>query len=117
MREKRRCWTQNRVIPPVDDQLRLLGKHSLFANHSFSEVANMDISPNDTAVVVTDPQNDFLSPDGATWELVGKSVEENGTVEHIETLLKTAKTCGYPVFVSPHYYYPTDKGWKVCGTV
>ena len=31
-----------------------------------------------TAVVVTDPQNDFLSPTGATGKLVGKSVEQTG---------------------------------------
>ena len=38
----------------------------------------MDVSSQDTAVVVTDPQNDFLSPDGVTWGLVGESVKENG---------------------------------------
>ena len=27
----------------------------------------MDINKNDTAVVVTDPQNDFLSEQGVTW--------------------------------------------------
>jgi hypothetical protein len=27
-----------------------------------------------TAIVITDPQNDFLSPEGATWNVVGKSV-------------------------------------------
>ena len=52
-----------------------------------------------------------------TWGLVGASVEANGTVEHIEQLLKTAKDRGYEVFVSPHYYYPTDKGWQFGGTV
>ena len=31
------------------------------------------------AVVITDPQNDFLSPKGVTW--VGQSVMENNTVE------------------------------------
>ena len=77
----------------------------------------MDISKNDTALVIVDPQNDFLSPEGVTWELVGKSVEENGTVEHIEELFKAAKDKGYEVFVSPHYYYPTDSGWKFGGTV
>lgn len=77
----------------------------------------MDLSPSDTALVITDPQNDFLSPEGVTWELVGKSVEANRTVEHLESLLKTAKDKGYPVFISPHYYYPTDKGWKFGGTV
>lgn len=77
----------------------------------------MDVSANDTALVITDPQNDFLSPQGVTWELVGRSVEENGTVEHIEELLAAAKEAGYEVAVSPHYYYPTDDGWRFGGTV
>ena len=70
-----------------------------------------------TALVITDPQNDFLSPEGATWGLVGKSVTENQTVEHIEALFKSAKASEIPVFVSPHYYYPTDKGWQFGGTI
>jgi nicotinamidase-related amidase len=70
-----------------------------------------------TALVITDPQNDFLSPDGVTWGVVGESVTENNTVEHIETLLKLAKENGIPVFISPHYYYPTDKGWKFEGAL
>ena len=70
-----------------------------------------------TAVVITDPQNDFLSPDGATWGLVGASVEANGTVANIETLIKTAKANGIKVFISPHYYYPTDHGWQFGGAV
>ena len=77
----------------------------------------MDFNPADTALVVTDPQNDFLSPDGVTWELVGASVTENNTVEHLEQLLMAAKSAGFPVFVSPHYYYPTDHGWQFGGTV
>lgn len=77
----------------------------------------MQASPNDTALVLTDPQNDFLSPNGATWELVGNSVTANDTVQHIEALLKAAKEAGYLVFVSPHYYYPTDQGWKFGGTI
>lgn len=71
----------------------------------------------DTALVITDPQNDFLSPDGVTWGLVGESVTENGTVDNIESLLKAAKASGTPVFISPHYYYPTDHGWQFGGTV
>jgi len=63
---------------------------------------------NETALVITDPQNDFLSPDGVTWDLVGKNVTENNTVANIERLLEAAKGSGMPVFVSPHYYYPTD---------
>ena len=75
------------------------------------------IDPERTALVLTDPQNDFLSPEGVTWGLVGASVTANGTVENIERLLKTAKETGFPVFVSPHYYYPTDHGWQFGGAV
>ena len=77
----------------------------------------MQIVPNFTALVVTDPQNDFLSPDGVTWELVGESVTENNTVENQERLFKAAKVKGIPVFISPHYYYPTDHGWKFEGAL
>ena len=77
----------------------------------------MDINKNDAAVLVTDPQNDFLSEQGVTWQLVGDSVRENNTVENIERLIQVAKSNGYEVFISPHYYYPTDHGWKFEGTL
>ena len=77
----------------------------------------MQIDPKNTALVITDPQNDFLSPDGVTWGVVGESVTENNTVENIETLFKAAKQKDIPVFISPHYYYPTDHGWKFEGAL
>jgi len=77
----------------------------------------MDIRKQDTALLVVDPQNDFLSEKGVTWGLVGASVTENGTIDHIDQLFSAAKQHGYAVFISPHYYYPTDHGWKFVGTV
>ena len=77
----------------------------------------MEIVPGSTALVVTDPQNDFLSPDGVTWGVVGKSVKENGTVENIDALFATAKAVDMPVFISPHYYYPHDHHWKAEGAL
>ena len=77
----------------------------------------LDVESGHTAIVITDPQNDFLSPEGATWGLVGNSVKANGTVKNIETLITTAKASGLEVFVSPHYYYPTDHGWRFGGAV
>ena len=68
-----------------------------------------------TALVVTDPQVDFLSPKGVTWGVVGKSVTEHNTVKNIGRLFKAAKQTGMLVAVSPHYYYPTDKGWRFEG--
>ncbi len=61
----------------------------------------LTVERSNTALVLTDPQNDFLSPTGVTWGLVGKSVTANHTVENIESLLKTAKQTGFLVFVSP----------------
>jgi hypothetical protein len=40
----------------------------------------MDINIQDTAVVITDPQNDFLSEQGAAWPLVQEGVRENNTI-------------------------------------
>ncbi len=77
----------------------------------------MEFSPQDTAFVVTDPQNDVLSENGAAWGLVGEGIEELGTVEHLDELFRAAKTNGFDVVISPHYYYPTDQGWRFGGPV
>ena len=75
----------------------------------------MDIQKTDTAVVFIDPQNDVLSERGANWGAVGASVTENGTVENMERIFKAAKANGSQVFISPHYFYPTDSDWKMNG--
>jgi len=72
----------------------------------------MQLSRNDTAVVFIDPQNDVLSEKGAAWGAVGQSVRENKTVENMERIFQAAKQHGYEVLISPHYFYPTDRGWK-----
>ena len=77
----------------------------------------MVIVPGRTALLITDPQNDFLSPKGATWGVVGKSVTDNNTVANIDALFKAAKSNDMPVFVSPHYYFPTDHRWQFEGAL
>ncbi|WP_323794668.1 cysteine hydrolase [Nisaea sp.] len=78
---------------------------------------DMTIEPGRTALVVTDPQIDFLSEKGVTWGVVGESVTEQGTVDNIERLFIAAKSAGIPVFISPHYYYPHDHKWQFEGTL
>lgn len=85
----------NSALPPSDMQLDL--KHA--------------------ALVVSDPQIDFLSPKGVTWGVVGESVTELNTVENLERLFAASKKAGIVVAISPHYYYPTDKGWKFEGAL
>ena len=75
----------------------------------------MNFDKNDTAVVFIDPQNDVLSEKGISWPLLHESLKENNTIENMESIFKAAKAHGYEVFISPHYFYPTDKGWKFNG--
>jgi len=75
----------------------------------------MDINKNDTGVVFIDPQNEVLSNKGRAWGAVGDSVTENKTVENMERIFKAAKENGSEVFISPHYFFPTDSGWKFNG--
>ena len=77
----------------------------------------MILNPEITAMVIIDPQNDFLSPEGVTWGVVGESVTQNNTVENIEALFKAAKQAELQLFISPHYYYPHDHGWKFEGAL
>lgn len=90
----------------------------------YAEPAEPALPPSDmkldlsrAAFVVTDPQNDFLSPDGVTWGVIGPSATELNTVENIETLFRTAKEHDITTAVSPHYYFPTDHGWKFEGAL
>lgn len=88
--------------PPVNDGLPMPG---------------FEIDPATTALVITDPQNDFLSPQGVTWGVVGESITKNGTVENLGALFKVADQTGMPVFVSPHYYFEHDHRWQFEGTL
>ena len=40
-------------------------------------VPGFEIEKGRTAVVITDPQNDFLHPDGVAWGVCGESATEN----------------------------------------
>jgi nicotinamidase-related amidase len=77
--------------------------------------ATPKMQPVDTAVVFTDPQIDVLSEKGANWGALGASVTENHTVENMGRIFKAAKENGFSVFISPHYFYPTDDGWLFNG--
>ena len=79
--------------------------------------SEMELVHSKVALVVTDPQVDFLQEGGVAWDLVKKTAEELGTVEHIGQLLKAAKEADIVVAVSPHYYFPWDHKWKFEGAL
>ena len=51
----------------------------------------LKIDKENTALVITDPQNDFLSPEGVTWGVVGDNVTANNTVKNLDSLFKSSK--------------------------
>lgn len=76
------------------------------------------IDPNDTAVVITDPQVDFLKPESVVWDKVGETVEENAVVEKLIDIRDAAKRGGIPVFYSPHYYENDEyESWAHLNTI
>ncbi|KAL9190232.1 hypothetical protein ACHAXT_007443 [Thalassiosira profunda] len=81
------------------------------------QLEDVTFDPSDTALVVIDPQNDFLSEGGVVWDLVKDSVAEHDTITHITELFQAAEENGYYAFISPHYYYPHDKDWEIEGTI
>jgi nicotinamidase-related amidase len=100
------------------------GRSASAAENPYADPAKPGLPPSDmvlnikrTALVVTDPQVDFLSPKGVTWGVVGESVTQHNTVENLRRLFEAAKQADITVAISPHYYYPTDKGWKFEGAL
>ena len=77
----------------------------------------MDIHASDTAVVITDPQNDVLRTGGPVWALVGGALETNRTVENLARLIDGATNNRFSVFVSPHYNFESDHDWKFGGPI
>jgi nicotinamidase-related amidase len=75
----------------------------------------MVLDPSRVALVVIDPQIDFMSPRGKAWPVVGESVTEHKVVPNLHRLFQAAKAAGIPVAISPHHYYPWDHEWKVQG--
>ena len=61
----------------------------------------MNLGKNDTALVLTGPQNDVLSESGVAWPFVGAGVRENRTVENIERLLWMAAVVGSSCIARP----------------
>ncbi|ETW94898.1 MAG: isochorismatase [Candidatus Entotheonella factor] len=121
---KRRNFLQTAAVATAATATGLVANPAAAANEKYAPPAKSALPPSEmqldlkrAALVVTDPQIDFLSPNGVTWGVVGNNVKEMHTVENIGRLFQYAKQADIPVAISPHYYYPTDKGWKFEGAL
>lgn len=70
------------------------------------------LDPSRAALVITDPQIDFLGENGAAYAVFAESIAEQGTVPNLRRLFEAARDAGLPIVVSPHYYYPHDDRWR-----
>lgn len=64
--------------------------------------------PDQTALLVIDPVNDFLSEGGAGWELTKRTVEMNGVIGHLKQAIEGARSRGIPVLFGPMAYTEED---------
>lgn len=95
--------------------LAALASVSLYAQNNGND--NNFVIDEHTAVVMTDPQNDFLSKKGKGWGLFGENITKNGTVEHLLQIFQVASAKNMLVFISPHFYYKYDHKWIFEGPV
>jgi nicotinamidase-related amidase len=94
------------------------------SNPAYDNPAKPALPPSDfkwdlsrTAMVVIDPQIDFMSAKGSGWPIFGESVTEQKLVPHLQQLFAATKKAGVLVAISPHYYYPHDHKWKFAAPV
>jgi biuret amidohydrolase len=70
-----------------------------------------------TAVLITDPQNDFLREDGKLYQLLADNLKQLDTIDNIEKLMKAAKKTGVALAVDPLVYTALDSGWTHAGAL
>jgi nicotinamidase-related amidase len=65
--------------------------------------AEAQYSPEDTALLIIDPYNDFLSEGGKLWPRAKEVAEGVGLLDHMRAVLATARSRGFQVLVVPHH--------------
>ena len=81
-------------------------------------MSELEIDTNSTAVLITDPQIDFLKPDSVVLDKVGETVEENAVVDKLRQLRDAAREGDVPVFYSPHEYEDAEYNeWQHLNTI
>jgi len=93
---------------------------TLFGGNTMTQASTAPLPKIDktrTAVVITDPQNDFLHPKGKLYGLLKENMMRLNTIDNIETLMKTAKQEGVTLAVDPLIYTAIDSTWTNSGTL
>src|SRR3954471_8145554 len=67
-----------------------------------------------TALLLIDPYNDFLHPDGKMYSALAASLDESNTIANIHKLLPSIRAQKIPVYYCLHQQYKPGfySGWK-----
>jgi nicotinamidase-related amidase len=60
-------------------------------------------SPHDTALLIVDPYNDFLSEGGKLWDAAKEVAQGIDLLDHMRAVLGAAREHGIRVFIVPHH--------------
>lgn len=73
-----------------------------------------EYDPKTTALLVVDPFNDFLAPEGKLWPAVRETAEEADLLNHLRQIIDVCRQKGMTVFFVPHHRSePNDiKKWR-----
>ncbi|MER6817497.1 isochorismatase family cysteine hydrolase [Spirillospora sp. NPDC000708] len=70
--------------------------------------------PTRTGLLLVDPYNDFLSEGGKLWPRLKEVAEEVHALDHLRTIVNTARRVGVQIFFVPHHRWEPDdyEDWK-----
>ena len=72
------------------------------SNHA-SGVTSCEYSSADTALVVVDPYNEFISEGGKLWPAIQATAQKNNCVPNMIQLRKAASAANVRLFIAPHH--------------
>jgi nicotinamidase-related amidase len=82
-------------------------------------VTNLKFDKENSALLVIDPYNDFISEGGKLWDRIKTVAEANDCIAHMLQLLTAARKVGVRVFYAMHHRYrPGDyETWKYAAPI
>ena len=71
-------------------------------------------SADDTALLIFDPYNDFMSEGGKLYERTKETAEAVGFYDNMHKLIPALRAADIQVFIVPHHRWQEGdyKGWK-----
>ena len=65
----------------------------------------LDYPTSNTALVLVDPFNDFLSRRGKGWPMAGKVIKKVGLISNLQNLAEASRNAGWQIVYAPHHQH------------